>query len=170
MTDKELAKVISEIKKDKAPGLYGIYGEHIKYGGYWLQKFIRTWLNTMLKEGTVPEYLKQGRVSLLYKRGDCLEPSNYRPICISSVMLKVLTRLMNKRLETVAEQNGFLSQNQFGFRKDHSTSDAIFIVSAAIDKAKIDGMDAGLASIDLSAAYDMVCRWDFLLMSSSYLL
>ena len=158
VTEKELEKVISEIKKDKAPGPYGIYGEHIKYGGYWLHKFIRAWINTMLKEGSVPEFLKQGRVSLLYKRGDCLVPSNYRPICITSVMLKVLTRLMNTRLEQMVEHHGFLSQNQFGFRKTHSTSDAILIISAAIDKAKMESMDAGLASIDLSAAYDMVCR------------
>ena len=158
VSEQELKKVIAEIKKEKSPGPFGIYGEHIKYGGYWLHNYIRTWINTMLKEGLVPDFLKQGRVSLLYKRGDCLEPSNYRPICITSVMLKTLTRLMNKRLETVVESNGFLNQNQFGFRKSHSTTDAILIISAAIDKAKMDGMDAGLTSIDLRAAYDMVCR------------
>ena len=154
----ELDKVITQIKKEKAPGPFGIYGEHIIYGGYWLHEFIRDWLNKLLKTGVVPECLKRGRVSLLYKRGDCLDPANYRPITISSVMMKVLTRLLNIRLEKVVEENNFLSDKQFGFRKKYSTADAVLVVSAAIDKARMDNLDAGMASIDLKAAYDMVSR------------
>ena len=154
----ELKKVISQIKKEKAPGPFGIHGEHIKYGGILLQEFIRDWLNNLLKTGEVPEFLKQGRVSLLYKRGDCLDPANYRPITLSSVLMKVLTRLLNIRLEEVVEENKLLSEKQFGFRKKYSTADAVLVTSAAIDKARLDKMDAGMASIDLKAAYDMVSR------------
>ena len=154
----ELKKVITQIKKEKAPGPFGIHGEHIIYGGVLLQEFIRDWLNNLLKTGVVPEFLKEGRVSLLYKRGDCLDPANYRPITISSVMMKVLTRLLNIRLEEVVEENNFLSEKQFGFRKKYSTADAILVTSAAIDKARMDKLDAGMASIDLKAAYDMVSR------------
>ena len=154
----ELKKVISQIKKEKAPGPFGIHGEHIIYGGILLQEFIRDWLNNLLKTGVVPEFLKEGRVSLLYKRGDCLDPANYRPITISSVMMKVLTRLLNIRLEEVVEENNFLSDKQFGFRKKYSTADAVLVTSAAIDKARMDKLDAGMASIDLKAAYDMVSR------------
>ena len=154
----ELKKVISQIKKEKAPGPFGIHGEHIIYGGILLQDFIRDWLNNLLKTGVVPEFLKQGRVSLLYKRGDCLDPANYRPITLSSVMMKVLTRLLNIRLEEVVEENNLLSEKQFGFRKKYSTTDAVLVTSAVIDKARLDKMDAGMASIDLKAAYDMVSR------------
>ena len=154
----ELKKVISQIKHEKAPGPFGIYGEHIIYGGFMLQEYIRDWLNNLLKTGVVPEFLKQGRVSLLYKRGDCLDPANYRPITLSSVTMKILTRLLNIRLEEVVEENNFLSDKQFGFRKQYSTADAVLVVSAAIDKARMDNLDAGMASIDLKAAYDMVSR------------
>ena len=123
-----------------------------------LQEYIRDWLNNLLKTGVVPEFLKQGRVSLLYKRGDCLDPANYRPITLSSVTMKILTRLLNIRLEEVVEENNFLSDKQFGFRKQYSTADAVLVVSAAIDKARMDNLDAGMASIDLKAAYDMVSR------------
>ena len=158
VTREELKKVISQIKKEKAPGPFGIHGEHIIYGGLMLQEFIRDWLNNLLRTGVVPEFLKEGRVSLLYKRGDCLDPANYRPITLSSVLMKVLTRLLNIRLEEVVEENNLLSEKQFGFRKKYSTSDAVLVTSAAIDKARMDKMDAGMASIDLKAAYDMVSR------------
>ena len=112
----------------------------------------------MLKEGKIPEFLKQGRVTLIYKKDDCLDPANYRPITITSVLLKLFTRVLNVRLDRVAERQKFLTEQQFGFRKNKSTADAIFVITTAIEKAKQEGMDAGLASIDLKAAYDMVCR------------
>ena len=74
------------------------------------------------------------------------------------MLLKLFTRVLNVRLDKVVEKQKFLSEHQFGFRKNKSTSDAIFVVTTAIEKAKQEGMDAGLASIDLSAAYDMVSR------------
>ena len=158
VSEEELKKVISQVKKEKAPGPFNIHGEHIIYGGYHLHGFIRIWLNKLLKTGVVPDFLKQGKVSLLYKRGDCLKPENYRPITLSSVMMKLLTRLLNIRLEQVVEEHNFLSDKQFGFRKSHSTADAVLVASAAIERAKQDDLDAGMASIDLKAAYDMVCR------------
>ena len=72
----------------------------------------------------------------------------YRPITITSVLLKLFTRLLNVRLDKVVEKQKFLSEHQFGFRKNKFTSDDIFVVTTAIEKAKQEGMDAGLASID----------------------
>ena len=97
----------------------------------------------MLKNGVVPEFLKQGRISLIYKRDDCLDPKNYRPICISSVLLKLFTRLLNTRLEQIVEENNMLCDLQYGFRKRKSTMDAIMVVTTAIEKAKLDDLDAG---------------------------
>ena len=107
MSRDELKKVIFQIKKEKAPGPFGIHGEHIIYGGILLQEFIRDWLNNLLKTGVVPEFLKEGRVSLLYKRGDCLDPANYRPITISSVIMKVLTRLLNIFARNTVQQTQY---------------------------------------------------------------
>ena len=51
-----------------------------------------------------------------------------------------------------------MTEQQFCFGKNKSTADAIFVITTAIEKAKQEGMDAGLASIDLKAAYNMICR------------
>ena len=158
VTLEELRKLVPQIKNGKAPGPYAIHGEHIRQGGMTLLKYLKIWINTMMKEGKIPEFLKQGRVTLIYKRDDCLNPANYRPITITSVLLKLFTRVLNVRLDKVVEKHKFLSEQQYGFRKNKSTADAIFVITAAIEKAKQEGMDAGLASIDLSAAYDMVSR------------
>ena len=139
----EIRSLLPKIKKGTTCGPFDIYAEHIIYGGITLLKYLRIWINNMLKNGVVPEFLKQGRISLIYKRDDCLDPKNYRPICISSVLLKLFTRLLNTRLEHIVEENNMLCDLQYGFRKRKSTMDAIMVVTTAIEKAKLDDLDAG---------------------------
>ena len=43
---------------------------------------------------------------------------------------------MCKRMTSIAEENGFLGEEQFGFRKNRSTVDAAFVVTTLMRKAK----------------------------------
>ena len=44
-----------------------------------------------METGYVPEELNVGRVKLIFKSGDPLDPANYRPITVSSVIVKLFT-------------------------------------------------------------------------------
>ena len=156
LDDIEYEQITAKIKNNKAPGPFGIVGEFIKNGGYTLHTYMKVWINKMLREGEVPWKLKEGKVKLLYKKDDNLEPTNYRPITLSSVLLKVLTRVMNVRLMKVVETFNILSRKQYGFREGRSTQDAVFILATAIEKAKAEKADAAVAFVDLCAAYDKV--------------
>ena len=158
VSKQEFTKILSKVKNGKAKGPFGIHSEFVKQGGCLLQQFIRIWINTVLKDGKIPKFLKGGIVKLLHKRGDSLDPGSYRPITISSTLLKIITRVLNTRLSLLAEQQNWLSERQFGFRKGRSTQDGILIVSAVIEQAKADKLDAGIACVDLAQAYDSVDR------------
>lgn len=60
----------------------------------------------------------------------------YRPITIPSNILRILTVRMCKHMTDVVEANGFLGQEQFGFRRKRSTLDAVFVLSTLLRKAK----------------------------------
>jgi len=55
-----------------------------------------------------------------------------RPISIISIFAKVLEKIVNSRLIIFLEENKLLSKNQFGFRKDLGTIDALYNVSKFI--------------------------------------
>ena len=40
-------------------------------------------------------------------------------------------------MTTICEQNQMLGQEQFGFRRKHSTLDAVFVLSSLLKKAKL---------------------------------
>jgi hypothetical protein len=152
----EYAEILKEVKNNKAPGPHSIKGELIKNGGFTLNSYMRIWINKMLYQGRVPHKLKQGKVKLLYKKGGTLDALNYRPLTLSSVLLKILTRILNTRLMNLLETENLLSNCQFGFRKKKSTQDALLILSTVIEKARQNKDDALLTFIDLKAAYDKV--------------
>ena len=73
----------------------------------------------------VPVELKIARVVPLFKAGDKSIFSNYRPISVLPSFSKILEKLVYNRLIDYLSKYKILSDNQFGFRKQHSTEYAL---------------------------------------------
>ena len=69
--------------------------------------------------------MKLARVLPLFKNGDALLPDNYRPISLLPVISKVLERIVYTSLTQHLESNHVLYLWQYGFRRKHSTVDAV---------------------------------------------
>ena len=112
-------------------------------------------MNLSLSSGLVPEQMKVARVIPLFK-SDTLSLTNYRPVSVLPAFSKFLERIVYKRLDSFLNKYKILSCNQYGFRKNHSTSYALIQLydklSNAIDQGKVT---LGLF-IDLSKAFDTV--------------
>ena len=62
---------------------------------------------------------------VLYVSMDETDPSNYRPISLSSVFNKIFEKMMYNRLKSFLEKYNLLFENQYDFRKRRSTQHAI---------------------------------------------
>ena len=78
-------------------------------------------INLSISTGIVPNKLKEARVSPIYKSGDKLSTSNYRPISVLPSISKVLEKIISMRLFKFLDKNNILSSRQFGFRPGYST-------------------------------------------------
>ena len=63
--------------------------------------------------------------------------SNYRPITVPSNLLRILTIRMCRLMTDLVEDNGLLGQEQFGFRRGRSTTDAVFVLKTLMRKARV---------------------------------
>ena len=54
-------------------------------------------------------------------------------ICILSNLSKLLTKILNKRLDKWAEREEKLLESQYGFRKGRGTIDCLFILHSLIE-------------------------------------
>ena len=90
------------------------------------------------------------------KKGDASNPSNYRPIAITSVICKVMETLLAKNLLKYLEQNNLISDRQYGFRKSRSTGDLLAHVTGLWSSILNSGGECPVVSLDISKAFDRV--------------
>ena len=113
-------------------------------------------INLSITSGIVPKQLKIARVIPLYKSGEQDIFTNYRPVSVLPAFSKILERVMYNRVLKFLNKNNILSDNQYGFRKHHSTSYALTCLYDKISSA-IDNKEYTVGIfIDLSKAFDTV--------------
>lgn len=113
--------------------------------------------NLILKTGCYPTSWKESYIILLHKTGSKLDPSNYRGISLTSTLPKIFNAVLNERLNQLMESQ--LSNCQFGFRKNHRTSDSIFILKSLFNKyIHKEKKKIYACFVDLKKAFDSVWR------------
>ena len=78
------------------------------------------------EEGNFPKSFKIASITPLHKEGDKSRPDNYRPISLLTIIRKIFEFLIFHRIKNYIEKFKILKVNQFGFRSNHNTTDAIF--------------------------------------------
>jgi hypothetical protein len=104
----------------------------------------------------IPTAWKNANVTPVYKKGLKTDPSNYRPIAVTSVVPKIFERILYEQLVKHLEINHLLLDSQYGYRTGMSTSHAILDVTEKVRSLSSHGEFVGLLLIDLSKAFDCV--------------
>ena len=102
-------------------------------------------INNSFSSGLFPDALKLCKVIPIHKGESTQELNNYRPISLLSIFDKIIEKLMHKRLYGFLESHNILFDNQFGFRKNNSTSFALIQITERI-KETIDGKNMVVVS------------------------
>jgi len=129
VTPEEIIKIIYSFPNNKAPGMDNISSKILKKISNSITFPLTFIFNLSFTTGVLPDLLKIAKVIPVHKKGEKNLPGNYQPISLLSVFDKILEKLMYKRLSTYLELNNILYDYQFGFRKNHSTSQAVMEVT-----------------------------------------
>ena len=122
--------------------------------------------NGIWTTGVFPESWRLATIIPIPKPGkDHAEPTNYRPIALTSCLCKTLERMINKRLVWYLESNNLITKLQSGFRAERSTNDNLVRLETFIRDAFIKREHAVAVFFDLEKAYDTVTKMDTLLGS-----
>jgi hypothetical protein len=90
-------------------------------------KILWRFFQEMFHYGEVPSEMKDVIIAILFKKGDKRDCGNYRGLSLIAHMGKVLERMVQNRLLSVAEERGWFPEEQNGFRAGRSTMDSIFV-------------------------------------------
>lgn len=113
-------------------------------------------INLSLQHGYFPNELKVAKVVPIFKSGDPMLVSNYRPVSVLNSFSKVYEKAFYNQLTSYISQNNLLYNYQFGFRPAHSTNLALTLLTDKIIEA-IDNKEFMVGVfLDFSKAFDTV--------------
>ena len=160
INDVEVEAKIKKLKNRKSPGTDGIPNELLKYGGPELASKLSQLFNKILKETETPEEWHNSITIPIFKKGQKTCPENYRGITLLNTTMKLFTGVLKDKLERHITN----AEEQQGFTKGRSTTDAVFIIKQIKEKAIEFGRPAYICFIDLTKAFDRVRLGDILNM------
>ena len=151
ITASEVCKLLSGLNTSKAHGTDGIMARSLKVAARQLSFPLVTIFNFLLMAGTIPGEWKQAVVTPVFKGRDNQNASNYRPISVLALCMKVFDQLYAK-----ISKHNLLNQFQSGFRPQYSTATALLDVSDYLCDQRQHGKLTGAIFLDLKKAFDTV--------------
>lgn len=112
--------------------------------------------NQSLQQGVVPDILKISRVTPTDKGGEATDPTNYRPNSTLSTFTQIFEKRIHKQLVNYIDKQKILFQFQFGFRRGHSTAEAITDITNTLRKAIDNNLYTCGVFLDFLKAFDTV--------------
>ena len=156
-TEDELITALVKLKNGKAGGNSQILPEMVKVGCGG-ETALLDLVHTVWEEGKVPRDWSNAVLIPIPKKGNLSYCDNWRGITLLEVIGKVVARVLQARLQMVAEQE--LPDSQCGFRKARGCSDMIFTVRQLVEKSIEHRSKQFIIYVDLKKAYDSVLRED----------
>ena len=81
-----------------------------------IHHILATLFNRLIEKSQVPSAWQQASIILIHKNGDSNNPSNYRPIALTSTIGKVFNSIMSKRIQSFTRSNNIIDTKvQKGF-------------------------------------------------------
>lgn len=112
--------------------------------------------NLSIKTNQIPKAWKRGIITPIPKKGDCRELNNIRPITLTHICGKLLEKIIAAKLINHCESNDIYCNQQMGFRKNRSTTNAITKLITYINLSMNHNNYTLCAFVDYRKAFDCV--------------
>ena len=156
ITTTDVISAISETKLNSSPGPDNFPPIILHKCKEELASPLRSIMKKSLETSKVPQKWKTANITCIHKGGDKSQAVNYRPVSLTSVISKLLERIIRWYMILYLELNDAFPESQHGFRSGRSTVSQLLehyesIIEALELKSNID-----IIMLDYSKAFDKI--------------
>ena len=156
VTPELVAKKIKAMKDNKSPGVDGIPPKLLMETVEQISIPLARVFNLSLKEGVVPFEWKEANIIPLFKKGSRNKSEKYRPVSLTSVICKLLQRLIKDHMVEFLVKHKLLNSSQHGFLKARSCLTNMLCFLEEITKWIDGGSPVDIIYLDFQKAFDKV--------------
>ncbi|XP_046630011.1 uncharacterized protein LOC124310242 [Neodiprion virginianus] len=159
ITLEELIHSLTKSRLGKAPGADGIPNEFYKALPNNWKLYPVVLFNKILRTGSTPIEWSHIIMCMLHKKGDPLNPNNYRSIALVNSLEKIFTQIIHERIRTWANSCNIICEEQAGFQSGRGCEDNFFSLLALLQmQLRFKDTTTYALCIDFKRAFDSVPR------------
>ena len=113
-------------------------------------------LRKSIDEGMIPDVLKLAYITPIHKGGSRQKPEQYRPVSLTSHLMKVFERVIKKKIIKHLIEKQKLNDGQHGFVPGRSTQTQLLCHYNDIYEALTEGKRLDTVFLDFAKAFDKV--------------
>ena len=156
LSDSIIIKTIKELSSNSAGGPDGIPTSLLINCTEEIAPVLKIICVHSLSSSLIPTFIKEAAIIPVFKSGNKLLPSNYRPISLTSVLSKVIEQNIRKQVLTFLSHIGYLNNTQHGFRSGRSCLSALLDVYDNIMYMINNKSTVDMIYLDFSKAFHKV--------------
>jgi hypothetical protein len=149
-------KKVKQLKPASAPGPDGLGSLLLKELAEQIAEPLTTIFRTSLASGDVPEDWRQANVTPIFKKGTKTDPSNYRPVSLTSICCKLLESIIRDSIVDHLEDNNLIEDSQHGFVRGRSCATNLVEFFDYVTGAVDGGGAVDAIFFDFAKAFDKV--------------
>ena len=155
-TIEDIIKAICEIKSSSSSGEDGITASILKNCKDGLAYPIYLIWKSSFNSGFIYQKFLTQMITPVHKKGSRSKPVNYRPISLTSHIIKIFERIVRDKLVDYLECNNLLNSFQHGFRHGHSCLSELLAHYDDLLTNLSQGNDVDVIYLDFAKAFDKV--------------
>ena len=155
-TQDDIIAAINEISENSACGEQDIPAIVLKKCKDALSYPILCIWKESMQTGKIPQKYKYQSITPIHKKDSKAIPANYRPISLTSHIIKIFERVMRNRIVKHLEANHLLFCNQHGFRPQRSCFTQLLAHFDMILHSLLNNEDVDVVYLDFEKAFDKV--------------
>ena len=109
-----------------------------------------------LETGEIPEILREQTIIPIFKKGSKADPANYRPVSLTSHIIKLFERVLRKKIVKYIDENNIIVKEQYGFCSGKSCTTQLLKHFEKILEIIDNSANADVIYLDFSKAFDKV--------------
>ena len=152
----DLSDAIDEISLTAASGPDGLCAIFLKKCKSSLLTPLTELWRDCLDLGVTPEKLKEAHIIPVYKGGNQGVAANYRPIALTSHLIKVFEKVMRKKIVEFLQTHHLLNDSQHGFTEGHSCLSQLLAHHDKVLSILECGSNVDTIYLDFAKAFDKV--------------
>ncbi|CAL4081788.1 unnamed protein product, partial [Meganyctiphanes norvegica] len=121
ITENDIEDAIGELKQNSAAGPDGIPAILLKNIKKSIALPLKIILRKSLDEGKIPNTFKLAYVTPIHKGGSKLKPEQYRPVSLTSHVMKIFERVIKRNIMEHLKEQNLIHPGQHGFVPGRST-------------------------------------------------